>query len=119
MGLESYPVKFSFARSDPPRYYVLVCIRRHRTVNGCEGAYFVAVNTGHRGPSKKESVERSQENDDVVDDDKEEEAEEEKGGGKEQEKKKEGEEKETKKMLTVGLRKTSLRSLGPGVYATR
>lgn len=60
---------------------------------------FVAANARHCGSLKKEGIERSEGN----------------VNGEE-----EGEEtEETEEMLTVGLREASLRSLGPGVYATR
>jgi len=56
----------------------------------------------YRGSSKKEGIERSERNDDGHD-----------------EREEEEEEQKTEEMLTVVPRETSLRSLGPSVYATR
>lgn len=101
MGLEGYPMKFSLALTGPSRYSFSFAFVGTARYTGAKVLTFVAANARHCGTSKKEGVERSEGNDDA--------------NGEEEEEKME----ETEEMLTVGLREASLRTLGPGVYATR
>lgn len=92
-------MKFSLARTGPPRYSFSFAFVGTARYTGAKVLTFVAADARHCGSSKKEGVERCAGYDDVNS--------------------KEKEEEETEEMLTVGLREASLRSPGPGVYATR
>lgn len=101
MGLDGYPMKFSFARMGPPRYSVSFAFVGNARYTGAKVLTFVATNTPtlrlEKGKHRGEREERR----------------------RERRRRRGGETEETEEMLTVGLREASLRSLGPGVYATR